>query len=212
MNLTKYEEAIHPDCGKIVEDFKDITITPFYKEEFCDELVNLAKFYDNKFAEHITYNNYKETKAGESPWNTLFFSTISNLLFENFCRHYKNYLLPVLEKKFEASTIDGWFSPFIIKYDKPNQNVDLHNDHSHFTMNVKLNTDFEGCDLEFPRQGWSNKDLPKGWCIVWPSTITHPHVAKPLISGTKYTLASWTHPSSWNSNDLGGSFFSKDLK
>lgn len=212
MNLIKYEESIHPDCGKIVEDFKDITITPFYKEEFCDELVNLAKFYDNKFIEYITYNNYKETKAGESPWNTLFFSTISNLLFENFCRHYKNYLLPVLEKKFEASTIDGWFSPFIIKYDKPNQNVDLHNDHSHFTMNVKLNTDFKGCDLEFPRQGWSNKDLPKGWCIVWPSTITHPHLAKPLISGTKYTLASWTHPSSWNSNDLGGSFFSKDLK
>ena len=29
MNLTKYEEAIHPDCGKVVENYKDITITPF---------------------------------------------------------------------------------------------------------------------------------------------------------------------------------------
>ena len=210
MNLTKYEEAIHPDCGKVVENYKDITITPFYTEKFCDEIVDLAKFYNDKFIKYITYN--KTDRTNESPWNTLFFSTISNLLFENFCRHYKKYLLPVLEKKFEVATIDGWFSPFIIKYDKPNQKVDLHNDHSLFTMNVKLNTDFTGCELEFPRQGWSNKDIPKGWCFVWPSNITHPHVAKPLISGAKYTLASWTHPCPWNPNDNGGSLYKKDIE
>ena len=205
LDLTKYKEAIHPDCGKVVEFYKDITITPFYTEEFCDELVDLAKFYNDKFMTHIIYKGTAD--AGDSPWNTLYFSTISQLMFENFCNHYKNHLLPVLEKKFEVSTIDGWWSPFIIKYDKPKQIVGLHNDTSHFTMNVKLNTDFKGCELEFPRQGWSNKDIPKGWCFVWPSSITHPHQARPLISGTKYTLASWTHPCIWDPNNFGGSFF-----
>ena len=78
-------------------------------------------------------------------------------------------------------------------------------------MNVKLNTDFEGCDLEFPRQGWSNKDVPKGWCFIWPSTITHPHQSKPLTKGVKYTLASWTHPVSWKPDDNGGSIYSQHV-
>ena len=213
MDLTNYKKAIHPDCGKKVDVYKDILITPFYTEKFCDDLVELAKFYNNKFEQFIKYQRKEITEeiTDTSPWNTLFFSRISNLLFEDFCNHYKRYITPVLEKQFASSGVDGWFSPFIIKYDKPGQIVHLHNDISSFTMNVKLNTDFEGCDLEFPRQGWSNKNIPKGSCFIWPSTITHPHQSKPLIKGTKYTLASWTHPVSWNPKDTGGSMYSKDI-
>ena len=212
MNLiVDYRKAIHPECGKKIEVHKDIIITPFYTPEFCDELVEMSKFYNKKFSAYIHYvgKDHSRDATDQSPWDTLFFSRISRILFEDFCNHYKKYICPVLEKHFYPEKIIGWFSPMIIKYSRKGQNVDLHNDASLITLNVKLNTDYEGCDVEFPRQGWTNKDLPKGWCMIWPSKVTHPHRAHPLISGTKYTLSSWSHPSSWSVEGNGGSIFYK---
>ena len=209
-SLFNYKEAIHPACGKEVKIHKDIIITPFYTEKFCDELVKVAKFYDKKFSPYIVYqyDKVKSHKMTENvPWDTLFFSRISHLLFEHFCSHYKKYLCPVLEKHFFPETISGWFSPFIIKYSHHNQYVSLHNDTSLITLNVKLNTDYQGSILEFPRQNWTNERVPKGWCYFWPSRVTHPHRATPLTKGSKYTLASWTHPISWEPHHMGGSIY-----
>jgi len=209
MNLiVDYRKAIHPQCGKEVKEYKDIIMTPFYTEEFCDELVKMSEFYSNKFSSSIHYiKDHVDECSDDSPWDTLFFSRISHILFEDFCDHYKKYLCPILEQHFDPEKITGWFSPMIIKYSKEGQDISLHYDVSHFTLNVKLNTEFEGCELEFPRQGWSNRDIPKGWCFIWPSKVTHPHKANPLISGTKYTLGSWTHPISWSPDDTGGSIY-----
>ena len=211
MNLIiDYRKAIHPQCGKEIKIHKDIIITPFYTAQFCDELVKMAKFYTKKFSPYITYTKDRtHDMTDRSPWDTLFFSRISHILFEDFRDHYKKYICPILEKHFYPETIAGWFSPMIIKYARKGQGVDLHNDASLFTLNVKLNTDYEGCDVEFPRQGWTNKDLPKGWCMIWPSKVTHPHRAHPLISGTKYTLSSWTHPISWDPQNIGGSMYNE---
>ena len=207
MNLiVDYRKAIHPQCGKEVKEYKDIIMTPFYTTEFCDELVEMAKFYSEKFTADIIYAGV-DGVSDDSPWGSLYFSRISQFLFENYCEHYKKYICPIIEKHFYPERIGGWFSPMIIKYSKPGQNVALHSDASSFTLNVKLNTEFEGCELEFPRQDWSNKDIPKGWCFIWPSTNTHPHKAEPLISGTKYSLVSWTHPTPWSADQSGGSIF-----
>jgi hypothetical protein len=201
-----YKTAIHPDCGKEVEIHKDIIITPFYTEEFCDELIKLAKFYDDKFTAYIVYSKEKTHElTHNSPWETLFYSRISPLLFEAFCEHYQKYLCPVLEQHFLATRVVGWFSPMIIKYSHRGQEVTLHNDTSGFTFNIKLNTNYEGSVLEFPRQNWNNKKVPRGWCYIWPSRVTHPHRATPLKKGIKYTLSSWTHPVAWNPDQMGGS-------
>jgi len=201
-----YKKTIHPDCGKKVKIHQDIVMTPFYTEKFCDELVDICKFYKNRFAPYIRYTmDISNKHSNTSPWDTLFFSRISQILFEDFCAHYQKHICPVLEKVFFPEVISGWFSPMIIKYSRKGQQVDLHNDTSRFTLNVKLNTDFTGCHVEFPRQNWNNKKLPKGWCMIWPSRVTHPHRAAPLKKGTKYTLSSWTHPIPWETNQMGGS-------
>jgi len=202
-----YRKGVHPDCGKIVKIHKDIVMTPFYTEKFCDELVKICKFYNNKFSPHIFYINKFDNKdlSDTSPWDTLNFSRIGLFLFEDFCVQYKKHICPVVEKHFLPETIPGWFSPMIIKYSRPGQHVTLHNDTSLLTLNVRLNTDYEGCDVEFPRQKWNNKKLPKGWCMIWPSRVTHPHRATPLKKGTKYTLSSWTHPIAWDPRQMGGS-------
>ena len=207
-----YNNAIHPKCGKEVQTYKDIIVTPFYTEKFCDEIVKMAQFYDKKFSPYIYYILDRSSKKSDnSPWDTLLFSRISQILFENFCDHYKKYICPLLEKTFFPETISGWFSPMIIKYSKKGQKVKLHNDISLFTLNVKLNTNYKGCHVEFPRQQWNNKDLPKGWCMIWPSQVTHPHQSQPLLKGTKYTLSAWTHPPTWTVDGHGGSIFYENV-
>tara|TARA_R100001015_G_C4528889_1_gene95854 strand:- start:20 stop:670 length:651 start_codon:yes stop_codon:yes gene_type:complete len=213
--IVNYKKGIHPDCGKKYKVHKDIIMTPFYTEKFCDEIVKIAQFYNDKFEPNIKYTNPHNVNTGEdiitelSPWNTLYISNLSHIMFENFVEQYKKYLCPLIEKTFGQEKVKGWFSPFIIKYEKGDK-VALHTDTSDFTMNVKLNTNYEGADLYFPRQKFNNKILPKGWCILWPSTVTHPHQASELKKGKKYTLASWTHPHSWNVNEIGGSIFNSN--
>ena len=207
--IIDYKKGIHPDCGKKIEIHNDIIVTPFYTEEFCDEIVKIANYYDNKFESNIKYvavgtENARIKNKKESPWKSLYISKVSVFMFEDFVRQYRDYLCPVIEDVFAPEKVKGWFSPFIIKYEEGDK-VGLHHDTSEFTMNVKLNTDYEGADLYFPRQNFNNKDVPKGWCIIWPSTVTHPHETTDLIKGKKYTLASWTHPYSWNLTDTGGS-------
>lgn len=208
--IVDYKKGIHPECGKKYEVVKDIIMTPFYTEKFCDEIVKTAKFYDNKFGPGITYRD--KDYLNKKPWDVLYMSRISHIFFEEFVEHYKKCLCPIIAKTFAPEQVKGWFSPFVIKYEKGDE-VALHNDTSEFTMNVKLNTNYEGSDLYFPRQKFNNKVVPKGWCIIWPSTVTHPHQASKLTKGKKYTLASWTHPYSWSLNDTGGSILAnrKDL-
>ena len=44
----------------------------------------------------------------------------------------------------------------------------------------------------FERQNFSNKDVPVGKCIIWPSMVTHGHECKELKSGVKYSLTMWS--------------------
>jgi len=101
-----YKKAIHPDCGKEVKIHQDIIITPFYTEEFCDHLVEVAKFYDKKFTQSVFYVEGKtHNLTKNSPWDTLYLSRISLLLFEDFCDHYEKFICPLIEKNFSPLTI-----------------------------------------------------------------------------------------------------------
>jgi predicted 2-oxoglutarate/Fe(II)-dependent dioxygenase YbiX len=59
------------------------------------------------------------------------------------------------------------------------------------SASVKLNNDYTGAELQFPRQEFSNADLPVGSLIAWPSLVTHPHLSAPITSGVKYSLTIW---------------------
>ena len=60
------------------------------------------------------------------------------------------------------------------------------------TGSVKLNNDYVGADLLFPRQNISNKDVPVGRAIIFPGQVTHGHECTELKSGIKYSLTMWT--------------------
>ena len=87
----------------------------------------------------------------------------------------------------------GLRDAFIIKYEMDKQReLRVHNDASLITGSVKLNDDYTGGILEFPRQGINNSDVPVGKCILFPSQVTHGHTSTKLESGTKYSLTIWS--------------------
>ena len=82
---------------------------------------------------------------------------------------------------------------FLMKYSEDTQKtLGLHTDASLVTGSVKLNNDYEGATLIFPRQGVTNKDIPIGKMILFPGQVTHGHHVDPLISGTKYSATFWS--------------------
>jgi predicted 2-oxoglutarate/Fe(II)-dependent dioxygenase YbiX len=59
------------------------------------------------------------------------------------------------------------------------------------SASVKLNDSYEGAELDFPQQSFTNRDVPVGSLLAWPSLVTHPHQTLPLTGGIKYGLTIW---------------------
>lgn len=85
-----------------------------------------------------------------------------------------------------------WEAMNFIKYE-PGQHFDEHSDHGYsyvctVSLVTYLNDDYEGGELYFPKIGIRVK--PKaGDMVVFPSTYLFSHVAEPVLSGTKYCIA-----------------------
>ena len=87
----------------------------------------------------------------------------------------------------------GLRDAFTMRYTMDTQtSLALHTDASLITGSVKLNDEYEGAELVFPRQSFSNIDVPVGHCILFPAQVTHGHRVEPLVSGTKYSFTMWT--------------------
>jgi len=87
--------------------------------------------------------------------------------------------------EYEAKAIFG------VKYTK-GQRLKLHVDDSYITGSIKLNSEYLGGILKFPRQSFTNENIPVGHLLVWPSQITHPHTSSKLESGEKYSITIWS--------------------
>lgn len=82
---------------------------------------------------------------------------------------------------------------FLMKYSEDTQKtLGLHNDVSLVTGSVKLNDDYEGGVLHWPRLGINNTDIPVGKMILFPGQLTHGHYVDELKAGTKYSATFWT--------------------
>lgn len=202
MIFLDYEKSIHHQCGKIFSLDQDIIVTPFWTEEFCIEIVKIAEYYREYFSKKIVWDN--AISDGKTiGWQDITFESISPIFFEKFVDQYKEKIIPLISDIFKVSDlVSGWFSPYIIRYDTPGDHTDLHHDQSMITLNIKINNDYEGCDLIFPRQKFSTQNVPVGYATIWPSTVTHPHYSEPLISGIKYSVISWTWPPNWNMSGI----------
>ena len=178
--MINYFSGLHPAFGRDVEVINDIIITPYWTEDFCKQLQEVSEFYHNRFEQD-------DYTADLHWWK------FNGFMFVDYAYHYKRAVIPLLNRVYDGIHFSGITSPYIVRH-KYGQSTKLHHDISKVTLSVKLNNDYTGGEIVFPRQNFSNKDIPVGYAAFWPGDVTHPHRVTPVESGTKFTVVGFTLP------------------
>ena len=114
-------------------------------------------------------------------------------LWDEISEQWADKLSKICEKHWHPEAYLGLRDAFTMRYSMDTQTeLGLHTDASLFTGSVKLNDNYAGAELVFPRQEFTNKDVKVGQCILFPSMVTHGHKVLPLRGGKKYSLTMWT--------------------
>jgi len=114
-------------------------------------------------------------------------------LWEELVTHWEKNIYPIIHNHWHPIEMYGMRDAFVMRYSVDTQkSLPLHHDASLITGSVKLNDDYIGADLIFPKQQISNIDVPVGSCILFPGMVTHGHQCTELRSGVKYSLTMWS--------------------
>lgn len=159
-----------------------IVIENLFSETWCNKVIEET----NKFP-------FKPLDTDAYPAQEVRLDQIDKLLLDEYIQKYYNVIVPICEKYWPKLTMYNIRDLFTIKYTLNTQkSLRLHNDMSLITGSMKLNNDYEGGVLNFPRQEQTNLGLKVGDMLLWPGQVTHPHESLELTSGTKYSLTMWT--------------------
>lgn len=167
--------------NKVEQIHRDMLLVDFMTQDQCERLIEIAD-------EHGGWGSleYDKFPAQEIRMRALD-------LWEDLDHAWKTHIVPAVEKYWTPLQMYGLRDGFVMRYAMDTQtSLNLHHDASLVTGSVKLNNDYEGADLIFPRQGISNRDIPVGKMILFPSAVTHGHECLPLQSGVKYSLTIWS--------------------
>ena len=167
----------------------DIICIDFMTPYMCDKMIEIADGhkFDNLSYDKVPGRELRLTEMG---------------LWEELEKHWLKTVYDISYKYWDPCHIYGLRDAFIIRYSMDTQrSLKRHHDASLVTGSVKLNDEYTGGELQFPRQGITNSDIPVGKCLLFPGQVSHPHLSSELESGVKYSLTIW---SSRYTGDTGG--------
>ena len=114
-------------------------------------------------------------------------------MYELIKEEFDTVVIPAMDRIWSFGHPAQVDTIFAVKYSRDTQKkLKEHIDESYISGSIKLNTNYTGADLQFPRQGYSNTDVAVGDLLVWPSHLTHPHLCTEIHEGEKYALTIWT--------------------
>ncbi len=159
----------------------DILITPLLTSDKCKEIIQKAD----------ALGKWQSLEGDKFPAQEI---RVSELGMWDEIEHIWNEKLgSISEKHWFPMEHIGLRDAFVMRYSTDTQtSLGHHTDASLVTGSVKLNSDYYGAELVFPRQEFNNESVVNGACLLFPSQVTHGHLVKPLISGVKYSLTMWT--------------------
>tara|TARA_B100000427_G_scaffold131459_1_gene109381 strand:- start:1030 stop:1605 length:576 start_codon:yes stop_codon:yes gene_type:complete len=164
---------------EVIQD--DIILIDFLTPKQCAKLIEIGE----------RKGGFKPLENDEIPGQEIRISELG--MWKELSVHWDNSIRVVMEKFWPMCGYFGLRDAFLLKYTMDGQReMLLHTDASLVTGSVKLNDDYEGGELYFPRQKFSNKDIPIGKCLLFPGQVTHCHQSLELKSGTKYSLTMWS--------------------
>lgn len=160
----------------------DLVSLPCFTIEFCAAIIAASE----------ASGAFAADPNDPVPGHELSLARLSPLLFENLETDIGERIWPRLQEEWELIEYRGINDAFVIRYDATTGTaLRLHHDVAQVSASVKLNDDYSGGTLEFPRQGFTNSDIPVGHLLAWPSLVTHPHRSVPVTRGVKYSLTIW---------------------
>jgi len=161
---------------------EEIIQMPFWTQEFCATVIQAAQ----------AAGGFSQQDDDPVPGYEISLAAIAPRLFEAVENDIGARMWPAIRQWWPYVDYHGLRDAFIIRYALGEQeNLRMHHDVAQVSASIKLNDDYEGAALEFPRQKFSTEDVPVGDLIVWPSLVTHPHECTQLHSGVKYSLTVW---------------------
>ena len=159
----------------------EILITDFMSEAQCQRYIEASESLDR----------WGELDGDKFPAQEIRLKEIG--LWDEISEQWADKLSKICEKHWHPEAYLGLRDAFTMRYSIDTQTeLGLHTDASLFTGSVKLNDNYAGAELVFPRQEFTNKDVKVGQCILFPSMVTHGHKVLPLRGGKKYSLTMWT--------------------
>ena len=160
---------------------KDMLLIDFMTEAQCAELIELAE----------KNGDWKSLPNDTTPAQELRLKELN--LYIALEEHWEKNVKPIIEKYWNPLVVYGVRDAFLLRYSPATQSkLKLHHDASHVTGSVKLNSNYSGGELSFPRQGISNADIPVGKLLLFPGQVTHPHECLELTEGVKYSMTIWS--------------------
>ena len=174
-----------------IQEYRDLHILDrdilliynFLSEDYCNELIE----------ETEKFNQWEQLPNDKFPGREIRLNKLQSKFFSIFQKAYQEKIVPTVEKYWHPLLMYGIRDLFAIKYSLGTQTkLRLHHDMSLVSGSMKLNNDYTGGVLHFPRQGVDNSQTPTGSIVLWPGQVTHGHECTEIISGTKYGLTLWT--------------------
>lgn len=161
----------------------DFIIMPFLSEDDCKKLI----------AKSEAHGKFEPLPGDEFPAQEIRLKELDPDLFQELEEYFAEHVQKVVNEVFKPLHLKGVRDAFVMRYTMDTQtNLALHHDASLVTGSVKLNDDYTGAELIFPRQRLSNYILPVGHILLFPGQVTHPHYVNELKSGSKYSFTVWT--------------------
>ena len=182
--LLTYEDAALEGCWREVA--ADILVIPFWKPDFCRELIAAAEILDEfqPYEPDVTNN--------AAPGQELRINRISPRFAEHFEAHFQRRIAPVLKTHWWPLQLGKVRMPFVLRYSPDTQPaLTPHHDAALVSLAMPLNKGYEGGALIFPRQHWDSSEVETGHVIAFPSGVTHVHGTTPVTAGTRYAMTAW---------------------
>ena len=181
LGTTPQSPMFIPHHGKVDMLEKDMMVVDFMTQSQCDRLIEMGD------------NHGKWAPMPEDKFPAYEIRVKELGLWNELETHWKEHIVPIVEKLWHPIEMYGMRDAFVMRYSVDTQkSLPLHNDASLVTGSVKLNDDYKGASLIYPRQGVNNDDVPCGKMILFPGMVTHGHECTELVSGTKYSFTMWT--------------------
>jgi hypothetical protein len=183
LRVLAYEGAIADSEPKRSLLAPDLVAVPFWTVEQCVAVIRAAE----------ACGAWAADPDDPVPGSEVPLAHISPRLFAAVEEHVGEIIVPALRDVWPEFAWNGLRDAFVIKYVAGGSvsSLPLHHDIAQISASVRLNDGFIGGALEFPRQGWDNRDVVVGDLVAWPSLVTHPHRGLPVERGVKYGLTLW---------------------